>query len=103
MSAFYEITIDHLLRATLRVEFTTVAGSICDYSIVLILGTGDGVETIRVYDAAHGFNEMHRYTRGGGKQAGVRFHPGTLGEGMRDAIAAIEDGYSEMIEGWRSR
>ena len=57
-------------------------------------------ETVRVYDAAHGFNEMHRYTGAGGKQAGVRFHPGTLGDGMRVAIEAIEGGYREMIEGW---
>lgn len=28
------------------------------------------METIRVYDAAHGHNEMHRYTRTGGKEPG---------------------------------
>jgi hypothetical protein len=39
------------------------------------------LETVRVYDAAHGFNEMHRYTSHGGKQAGVPFYRGTLGDG----------------------
>jgi hypothetical protein len=47
----------------------------------------DGVvETVRTYDAAHRFNEMHRFTRSRGKQRGVRFHRGNLGEGMRAAI-----------------
>ena len=43
---------------------------------------------------------MHRYTRSGGKEAGVPFHGGTLGEGMRVAISEVERGYREMIEGW---
>lgn len=30
---------------------------------------------------------MHRYTQAGGKQEGTEFHSGTLGEGMRIAIA----------------
>jgi hypothetical protein len=59
-----------------------------------------GAHTVRVYDAAHGSNEMHRHTRTGGKQAGVVFHAGTLGEGMRAAIADCVDGYEQMIEGW---
>jgi hypothetical protein len=41
---------------------------------------------VRVYDAAHGFNEMHRHTEEGGKQSGTVFHRGTLGDGMHDAI-----------------
>lgn len=44
---------------------------------------------------------MHRYTRSGTKQSGEVFHSGTLGEGMRAAIASIESGYEAMIEAWQ--
>jgi hypothetical protein len=53
-------------------------------------------------DSAHGFNEMYRYTYAAGKQKGTEVHSGTLGEGMRAAIADIEDSYLAMIEGWRA-
>jgi hypothetical protein len=101
VSGRYEDTLDFVLGAKLLVDFTTVRGKVVDYVIVLILSSAGGVETIRVYDGAHGFNEMHRYTRAGGKQDGEEFHSGTLGEGMRTAIQAIEAGYRQMIEGWR--
>ena len=55
------------------------------------------------YDGAHGENEMHRYTRQGGKQAAEVFHRDTLGAGMRAAIEAITRGYQPMIEAWRRR
>jgi hypothetical protein len=54
-----------------------------------------------VYDGAHGKNELHRYTRSGGKQQAEVIHDGTLGEGMRDAIKHIRHGYGAMIEAWR--
>lgn len=60
-------------------------------------------ETIRLYDGAHGHNEMHRYTRSAGKQPGTPLHRGTLGEGMRAAIGEIKSGYREMIEGWQGQ
>lgn len=84
----------------LSVEFSTEGREITDYAVVLLLEVGEATETIRVYDGAHGHNEMHRYTRSEGKQAGTPFHGGTLGEGMRAAIEEIERGYREMIEGW---
>jgi hypothetical protein len=84
----------------LQVEFTTEGREITDYAVVLLLEVGETTETIRVYDGAHGHNEMHRYTRTKGKQAGTPFHGGTLGEGMRAAIKEIERGYRKMIEGW---
>jgi hypothetical protein len=86
MSAYYLRVLDHVLGAMLRVEFTTDGREITDYAVVLLLAIGDGTETIRVYDGAHGHNEMHRYTCSGGKQPGAPFHAGTLGEGMRAAI-----------------
>ncbi len=103
MSALYLRILDHVLGAMLQVEFTTAGREVTDYAVVLLLEAGEDTETIRVSDGAHGLNEMHRYTRGKGKQPGTPFHSGTLGEGMRAAIEEIEGGYREMIEGWQSK
>jgi hypothetical protein len=73
---------------------------VMDYSVVLVVELDDRKETVRVYDGAHGENELHRYTREGGKRGAVVFDRGTLGEGMRAAIKAIVNGYQEMIDGW---
>jgi hypothetical protein len=100
VSAYYLRILDHALGAMLRVEFTSEGREILDYAVVLILAVGEGTETIRLYDAAHGFSEMHRFTRNKGKGPGTPFHGGTLGDGMRAAIADIERGYAEMIDGW---
>jgi hypothetical protein len=100
MSARYRRVLDHALGALLRVEFTTHGGRVIDYAVVLLVEAGQGMETVRVYDGAHGHNEMHRHTRGAGKEEGAVFHRGTLGEGMRAAISEVERGYREMIEGW---
>ncbi|HTR74541.1 MAG TPA: hypothetical protein VMH33_04700 [Solirubrobacterales bacterium] len=103
MSARYRRTLDRALGARLWVEFTSVGREITDYAVVLLLKRGAGTETIRVYDGAHGHNEMHRYGHRAGKQPGTPFHGGTLGEGMRAAIKEAEVGYREMIEGWERR
>lgn len=84
-------------------RFTTDGRVVTDYAVVLLYVSKGTVETIRVYDGAHGHNEMHRYVSGGGKQPGEAFHAGTLGEGMRAAIAAVKHGYLEMIEGWKKQ
>lgn len=58
------------------------------------------MHTVRLYDGAHGVNEMHRYTRTAGKQPAEPFHSGTLGEGMRAAREQIKSTYKAMIEAW---
>lgn len=100
MGASYRRILNHSLGALLRVQFTTQGSDVVDYAVVLLLEAESGLETVRVYDGAHGHNEMHRYTRSGGKASGTAFHRGTLGEGMRAAISEVERGYREMIEGW---
>lgn len=82
MGADYLRILDHALGALLAVEFRTDGREVTDYAVVLMLTAGTGTETIRVYDGAHGSNELHRYTRSEGKQPGSPFHSGTLGEGM---------------------
>jgi len=103
MSAVYQRFLDRILGAILRVDFTTKGKDVVDYAAVLLLEIDGKTETVRVYDGAHGHNEMHRYTRSKGKQPGTPFHGATLGDGMRAAIADIESGYREMIEGWQGQ
>lgn len=103
MSPDYVRVLDDDPGIRMLVEFTSQGREVTDYAVVLVTGEDVATETIRVYDAAHGHNEMHRYTAKGGKQPGVRFHDGTLGEGMRAAIEEIESGYREMIRGWETR
>jgi hypothetical protein len=103
MSSSYQRFLDHILRAVLRVDFTTKGKEVIDYAVVLLLEVDGRTETIRLYDSAHGYNEMHRYIRSTGKQPGTPFDGGTLGDGMRAAIADIESGYREMIEGWQGQ
>jgi hypothetical protein len=103
MSGIYEIDLDEALKAILYVEFSTDGNEVTDYAVVLLLETKGGRVTIRLYDGAHGHNEMHRHTRSEGKQPGTPSHRGTLGEGMRAAIEEIKSGYREMIEGWQGQ
>jgi hypothetical protein len=100
MAPDYIRTLDRARGIRMAVEFTSEGREITDYAVVLVCERGTSAETIRVYDGAHGHNEMHRYTSGAGKQSGMPFHSGTLGEGMRAAIEEIRSGYREMIEGW---
>lgn len=97
----YVENLDEARGVRLFVEFHRHRAEVLDYALVLAVEQGGRLRTVRVYDAAHGRNEMHRYTRERGKQPGEVFHRGTLGEGMRAAKQAIRDGYEEMIEGWR--
>jgi hypothetical protein len=100
MSGTYTSILDRLRGIFLIVEFQTDRASVTDYAVVLAVEDGSQLATVRVYDGAHGHNEMHRYTRQDGKQPAEVFHRGTLGEGMRAAIDEIKRGYDEMIDGW---
>lgn len=101
ITSYYEV-LDDLPRGVvvLSVYFRSKGLDVVDYALVLLLDLDGRVETIRVYDSAHGFNEMHRHTRDRGKQDGVVFSRATLGEGMRAARKDIKGRYLAMIEGW---
>lgn len=103
MSARYRRFLDRDRAVVLAVEFTTVGPDVSDYVVVLLAIIGSSIETVRVYDGAHGINEMHRYTRAEGKQAAREFHGGTLSEGMNAAIDNIKAGYAAMIDGWEGK
>jgi hypothetical protein len=103
VSADYTRLLDRLLRVFMHVEFKTDRRDVVDYSIVLLVEVDGELETVRLYDGAHGENELHQYTRTGGKQPAVIAHHGSLGSGMRDAIEEIERGYGAMIESWNKQ
>lgn len=86
MSGGYEMLLNRAIPVLMAVEFKTVRRDVVDYAVVLLVDVDGKIETVRVYDGAHGQNELHRYTRSGGKQPAEVVHDGTLGEGMRAAI-----------------
>jgi len=96
---YYQEVLDHEPETIMCVEFETQGPLVLGYSVVLLIDDGQ-TETVRLYDAAHRFNELHRFTRRDGKQPGISFHRGTLGEGMRTAIERIKKDFQQMIEGW---
>ena len=118
MSQRYRDVLDYEIGARIIVEFTTRGREIADYSVVLTVddedgeprtgsrSTGSGAPTggkpVRVYDGAHGVNDMHRHDRHGEKAPAETFHAGTLGEGMRPAITAVRTGHKEMTDAWRA-
>jgi hypothetical protein len=103
MSADYTRLLDRLLKVFMYVEFQTDRRDVLDYAVVLLVDVDGEMETVRLYDGAHGENELHRYMRTGGKQPAEVFHHGTLGAGMRAAIEEVERGYVTMIESWRKQ
>jgi hypothetical protein len=102
MSGYRREKLEQARGAVMIVDHTTEQGVMVDYSVVLVLNSDVGPKTIRLYDGAHGRNEMHRYSSGGEKRSGEVFHRGTLSEGMQVAINEIKRGYARMIEGWEA-
>jgi hypothetical protein len=85
LSGRYRITLGW--GVVVVVQWVTNRREVMDYSVVLAVGEGAETHTVRVYDGAYGVNELHRSTRSGGKAAAEIFHRGTLGAGMRAALA----------------
>jgi hypothetical protein len=102
MSPHYRDTLDYEIGVRIVVEFTVRQREVLDYAVVLTVEHKGESAIVRSYDGAHGINEMHRHSRGGGKAAAAPFHAGTLGEGMRAAIVEVRTNYQEMIDAWRA-
>jgi hypothetical protein len=102
MNTEYFVELDDVSDDRMHVRFTTRGRDITDYAVLLTVERDGKRHTVRLYDGAHGINEMHRYTRAQGKQLAEAFHGGTLGEGMRAAIEQIRRTYQSMIEAWQA-
>lgn len=88
--------------AELVVWFLTERGRVLTYSVVLVVLHAGELHTVRVYDNAHGRNEMHRHTFNGGKQLAEATSAGEAGAAMRAARDEILAGYERIIEAWRA-
>ena len=88
-------------EAQLVVWFLTERGEVTSYAVVLLGRYQGGWSPVRVYDNAHGQNEVHRHTLKGGKQAAEPFHQGAAAEAMRAARDEVLAGYETMVEAWR--
>lgn len=102
MSQRHRDVLDYETGARIVVEFTTDRRMVTDYAVILTVDDEEGKATVRVYDGAHGVNDLHRHNLRGEKAPAAAFHPGTLGEGMRAAITAVRADYKEMIAAWRA-
>jgi hypothetical protein len=100
MGGTWKEKLDEDRGVSMIVHHTTERGEVTDYSVVLVKESNGVTETVRLYDGAHGFNEMHRFSSSGEKRSGVVFHSGTLAEGMRIAKDEIKRSFDEMVEGW---
>jgi hypothetical protein len=88
--------------AILSVWFITRRDEVLEYAIVLLVEHDGLWHTARVYDNAHGRDELHRHTLANGKQAGEGFQAGgTAGQAMRAARDEVLHGYAIMIDTWR--
>jgi hypothetical protein len=67
MSGAYEYLLDAMPRVLIVVEFKTAqrGREVTDYSVVLVVEIDGRREAVRLYDGAHGENEVHKYTRDG--------------------------------------
>lgn len=82
-------------------QFRTQGNDGLDYAVILLLETEDGLRPVRVLTAPTVTTRCTDIRGAGARRRGVAFHGGALGEGMRVAIAEVERGYREMIEGWK--
>ena len=76
--------------------------AVISYSVVLLALHDGSWHTVRVYDNAHGTNEVHRHTIAQGKRPAEPVHAGEAGEAMRAARDEVLAGYEKMIEAWRA-
>lgn len=79
---------------------TDQRGRVVEYVVILRAKRGEDWHAVRVWDNAHGENEMHRHTRSAGKQPGEIFHHGEFGAAMRAAQAHAKESYASIVESW---
>ena len=71
------------------------------YAIMLQLRIEGRWQTIRLFDNAHGYHDMHRYT-GAEKHPAERFSEGTVNEVAPMAIRYLIEHWEAIAESWRN-
>ena len=85
----------------MKVRFETEHGRLTSYAVALAVEEDGEWTTLRLYDNAHGAHEMHRYNRSGAKRSALVVHHGSSSEALNAAIAAVRDGFEEIVRVWR--
>jgi hypothetical protein len=81
MNHRYRDVLDYEIGARLVVEFVTDRSNVVDYAVILTVDDEDGAATVRVYDGAHGVNDMHRHPVAVIRRRQRRSMPVLLGKG----------------------
>lgn len=84
---------------------SAVVPTVIRYSVVLRhLDAADAATAVRVYDNSHHPSEHHMHRcdlQGRTRQPPELFHHGTAYEALKEARTLVENGFEEMIAGWR--
>lgn len=89
------------LDAVVAVRYRLERGRVVDFAVQLLVEAEGDQRPIRLYDTAHGYLEMHRYTAHGEKQPGKKLQSsGDWNAEMPRTIDEVGAGYERMIEGW---
>jgi hypothetical protein len=82
------------------VRYAKERGELVTYAVVLMAEVAGEFRPVRLFDNAHGTNDMHRYTRDGIKMPAETFHFGTASDAMNAAIQVIDESWEQMVEPW---
>lgn len=83
------------------VRLVTDRSGLVEYAIALRVFENGWWQTVRLYDNAHGANDMHRYSRQEGKRPAENFSQGRPSEAYLLARNLILEGWEQMIDSWR--
>ena len=98
----YDRWTDLAIAEGVLVRFSQSGRPIERYSVVLLVRTETGWETIRVFDNHGGTHHVHRYTRAAGKQGAETFHPGPTNQAIPAAIEHLKAHWEAIIQSWKS-
>ncbi len=101
----YRLQLSHEADELVQFDVAGHPASVTRYSVVLrYLDTTGAATAVRVYDSSHHPTEhhMHRCDREGRRQQPPEiFHHGEPQEALKEARKLVENGFEEMIAGWR--
>jgi hypothetical protein len=101
----YRLQLSHDADELVEFDVGGQPPTVTRYSVVLRhLDRAGNATAVRVYDNSHepGEHHMHRCDRQGRRQQRPElFHHGEPYEALKEARKLVENGFEEMIAGWR--
>jgi len=101
MSPIVEYRYSLSSEAELVARLETEEGRLIAYAVILLVEIEGKRRTVRVYDNDRGVPHMHRFTRSGSKGRSTRVPASSASEGFTMTLAAVRNGFEEMIDAWR--